>query len=41
MGYEFETGNKLSFAVTHKSNASTTDYNPGLDTVLLRYHVAF
>ncbi|MFC3614350.1 acyloxyacyl hydrolase [Lutimaribacter marinistellae] len=41
VGYKMDSGNKLSLAITHKSNASTTDYNPGLDTVLMRYHVAF
>jgi len=41
LGYVFETGNKVSLALTHKSNASTASYNPGVDTALLRYHVAF
>lgn len=41
LGYGFENGNRLSLAITHKSNASTTDFNPGLNTALIRFHRPF
>lgn len=41
VGYTLESGNKVSLAVTHKSNASTQDDNPGVNALLLRYHYAF
>lgn len=39
VGYRFESGRALSLAITHKSNASLDERNPGVDAVLLRYHV--
>ena len=41
LGYTLNSGNKVSFAITHKSNASTQDDNPGVNSALLRYHYAF
>ncbi len=41
VGYTLDNGNKVSVAITHKSNASTNDDNPGVNSVLLRYHWAF
>lgn len=41
VGYAFNNGNKLSLAITHKSNASTNDVNPGVNTALLRLHRSF
>ena len=41
LGYTLESGNKLSVAITHKSNASTQDDNPGVNSLLLRYHYSF
>ncbi|WP_298936600.1 acyloxyacyl hydrolase [uncultured Ruegeria sp.] len=41
LGYTLNSGNKISVAVTHKSNASTQDENPGVNALLLRYHYAF
>lgn len=41
IGYTLGSGDKLSVAITHKSNASTTDFNPGVNAVLIRYHKAF
>ena len=41
LGYTLDSGNKVSVAVTHKSNASTQDDNPGVNAVFLRYHYAF
>ncbi|WP_254439244.1 acyloxyacyl hydrolase [Ruegeria arenilitoris] len=41
VGYTLNGGDKLSVAFTHKSNASTEEPNPGLNSVLLRYHFAF
>ena len=39
VGYEFERGGRWSAAVTHTSNASLGDENPGVDKLLLRYHL--
>lgn len=39
LGYQFEGGQSLSLAITHKSNASLDTVNPGADAVLLRWHV--
>nr|WP_170417003.1 acyloxyacyl hydrolase [Ruegeria atlantica] len=41
VGYTLNSGNKVSMALTHKSNASTQRENPGVNSVLLRYHLAF
>lgn len=41
IGYTFETGNRVSLAATHISNANTGDFNPGANSLLLRYHIAF
>ncbi|EEE37806.1 hypothetical protein RKLH11_1643 [Rhodobacteraceae bacterium KLH11] len=41
LGYALEGGDKISVAITHKSNASTQDDNPGVNALLLRYHYAF
>ncbi|WP_299943547.1 acyloxyacyl hydrolase [uncultured Ruegeria sp.] len=41
LGYALDNGNKLSVAITHKSNASTQEDNPGVNALLLRYHYAF
>ncbi|RLJ98969.1 acyloxyacyl hydrolase [Ruegeria conchae] len=41
LGYTLESGNKLSVAITHKSNASTQGDNPGVNSLLLRYHYSF
>lgn len=41
VGYTLDNGNKVSLAITHKSNASTQDNNPGVNAVLLRYHFGF
>ncbi|WP_170517753.1 acyloxyacyl hydrolase [Ruegeria atlantica] len=41
LGYTLDSGNKVSLAITHKSNASTQDNNPGVNSALLRYHFAF
>ena len=38
IGYRFGDGNRLSLAITHKSNAGIDIVNPGVDAVLLRYH---
>ena len=39
VGYQFDTGHSLSLGITHKSNASISETNPGADAVLLRWHV--
>jgi opacity protein-like surface antigen len=41
LGYTMDNGNSVSVAITHKSNASTNDENPGVNAVLLRYHLGF
>lgn len=41
VGYTLNSGNKVSLAITHKSNASTQDDNPGVNSLFLRYHHAF
>ncbi len=41
VGYTLNSGNKVSLAVTHKSNASTQEDNPGVNALFLRYHHAF
>ncbi|KUJ80389.1 lipid A 3-O-deacylase [Ruegeria marisrubri] len=41
VGYAFDNGNRLSLAITHKSNASTNDFNPGVNTTLVRFHKSF
>ncbi|CAM3737368.1 acyloxyacyl hydrolase [Phaeobacter inhibens] len=41
VGKTFENGRALSLALTHKSNASTADINPGVNSLLLRWHVPF
>ncbi len=38
LGYQFDGGQSVSLAYTHKSNASLGNTNPGADTVLLRWH---
>jgi hypothetical protein len=41
VGYDFENGQAMSLAILHKSNASTADINPGVNTILLRWHRRF
>ncbi len=41
VGYTLNSGNKVSVAITHKSNASTNGDNPGVNSVMARYHYAF
>lgn len=41
LGYTLDNGNKVSLALSHISNASTHEVNPGVNSVLLRYHYAF
>lgn len=41
VGYALESGDRISIAVTHKSNAGTANRNPGVDSVLLRYRHSF
>ncbi|GGH23345.1 Lipid A 3-O-deacylase (PagL) [Cribrihabitans marinus] len=41
IGRELPSGNRLSLAITHKSNASTADSNPGANAFLLRWHRPF
>ncbi|MFW8633738.1 acyloxyacyl hydrolase [Cribrihabitans pelagius] len=39
VGKRFLNGRALSLALSHKSNASTGDSNPGVNTLSLRYHI--
>ncbi|WP_293575549.1 acyloxyacyl hydrolase [Phaeobacter sp.] len=39
VGRSLPNGNAISLALAHKSNASTADINPGVNSLLLRYHM--
>lgn len=39
LGKRFNNGKALSLALSHKSNASTADINPGVNVLALRWHV--
>ncbi|CUH89499.1 Lipid A 3-O-deacylase (PagL) [Phaeobacter sp. CECT 5382] len=39
VGKRFDNGKALSLAISHKSNASTADTNPGVNTLSLRWHM--
>lgn len=41
VGYELNSRDSISLAITHKSNASTAKDNPGVNAVLLRYRRKF
>lgn len=41
LGYTLDGGNAVSMAITHKSNASTQEKNPGVNALMLRYHLIF
>lgn len=41
VGYDLDDRNSISLAATHISNASTTEFNPGVNSVLLRWHRRF
>ena len=41
VGYQLDPTNSVSLALAHKSNASTAAVNPGVNTLLLRWHRAF
>ena len=41
VGYRFDNGDALSLAITHKSNASISEFNPGVNSILLRFHRSF
>lgn len=39
VGKQLKNGHAVSLALTHKSNASTAPQNPGVNAVLLRWHL--
>lgn len=39
VGRRFANGRALSLAISHKSNASTADDNPGVNALTLRWHL--
>ncbi|WP_299281135.1 acyloxyacyl hydrolase [uncultured Tateyamaria sp.] len=41
LGYQFDNGRAVSAAISHKSNASLADDNPGMNSYSIRYHVKF
>ena len=41
VGRTLASGDSISLALTHRSNASTAAFNPGVNAVLLRYHFGF
>jgi len=40
-GYQLQSGDRISIAITHKSNAGVSGTNPGVNAVLLRYRHSF
>ncbi|WP_417250561.1 acyloxyacyl hydrolase [Celeribacter sp.] len=41
LGKYLANGNAVSLSLAHKSNASTTRFNPGVNSLLLRWHHAY
>ena len=41
LGRTLKNGNAFSVAINHRSNASTNPFNPGVNSLLVRYHVNF
>ena len=41
VGYEFDNGSTITVAYDHRSNADTQARNPGLETLSIRYQVAW
>lgn len=41
LGYAVDDRHSLSFAFMHLSNADTTEFNPGMNALLLRWHRRF
>ncbi|WP_299418621.1 acyloxyacyl hydrolase [uncultured Shimia sp.] len=41
VGYRLTQSTSLSLAISHKSNASLSPHNPGVNTLTLRYHHKF
>ena len=39
VGKRFANGKAVSLAFSHKSNASTADENPGVNSLTLRWHI--
>ncbi|MBO6784517.1 MAG: acyloxyacyl hydrolase, partial [Alphaproteobacteria bacterium] len=39
IGYRFDDRSRLSFAVSHISNASLGDSNPGTEIATIYYHI--
>lgn len=41
VGLTLSSGNTISYAITHKSNAASSQFNPGVNSFLLRYRRQF
>ena len=41
VGYQFDNGHAVSLALSHKSNASLAEDNPGMNVYSIRYHFKF
>lgn len=41
VGRTLASGDSISIALTHRSNAATATNNPGVNTLLVRYHFGF
>lgn len=41
LGYNLKSGNRISVGLSHKSNAGTSDRNPGVNALSARWHFAF
>ncbi|MFT6451401.1 MAG: hypothetical protein ACJA06_000884 [Halocynthiibacter sp.] len=40
-GYEFKNGGRIAVTYDHRSNGDIVNWNPGLETVAVRYSIAF
>ncbi len=41
LGYTLNSGNRISVGISHKSNASTSESNPGVNSLSARWHFTF
>jgi len=41
LGYTLKSGNRISVGISHKSNASTAESNPGVNSLSARWHFTF
>ena len=41
LGYTLKSGDRISIGISHKSNASTAEFNPGVNSLTVRWHFSF